>query len=79
MNFVDIKENLKKKLATFLVTRLRKAIKKRLSFGHCPKEALAPPPPLILDIREVTFVSADFVQPLGNFCIGPKLKYLPKI
>ena len=36
--------------------------KKRPSFGHCPKVAL-PPPPLILDICEVTFVSAHFGQP----------------
>ena len=36
-------------------------------------------PPLILDIREVTFVSAHFGQPWGNFCKGPKIKYLPNI
>ena len=40
---------------------LREAIKKRLSFGHCPKGASTTP--LILDIREVTFVSAHFGQP----------------
>jgi hypothetical protein len=34
---------------------------KRLSFGHCPKVALTPPPPL-LDTREVTFLSAHFGQ-----------------
>ena len=41
------------------VTSLREAIKKRLSFGHCPKVAT----PLILDTREVTFVLAHFGQP----------------
>ena len=30
--------------------------KKRLSFGHCPKVASNPLPPLILDVPEVTFV-----------------------
>ena len=29
----------------------------------------------ILDIREVTFVSAHFGQPWGDFCKGPKVKY----
>ena len=32
------------------------------------------PPTLILDIREVTFVSAHFGHLWVNFCIGPKLK-----
>ena len=44
-------------------TRLREAIKKkkRLSFGHCPKVALTPPP--ILDILDVNFLSVTFGQP----------------
>ena len=37
------------------------------------------PPPLILDIHEVPFVSAHFGQLRGNFCIGLKLKYVPNI
>ena len=51
--------------------------KKRISFGHCPKVALTPP--LILDTHEVTFVSAHFGQPWGNFCKGPKFEYLLNI
>ena len=59
------------------INHLMEAIKKRLSFGHYPKAALTPP--LILDIREVTFLLVHFEQPWGNFFIGPKLKYLPNI
>ena len=40
---------------------LREDIKKRLSFGHYQK--VASTPPLILDTRVVTFVSAHFGHP----------------
>ena len=56
---------------------IREAIKKRLSFGHFSKVALTPS--LILDIREVTFVSAFLDNREVTFVKGQKFKYLPNI
>ena len=46
---VDIKKNLPRYLRQVILT------KKLLTFGHCPKVPLPPPPP-VLDMCGVTFV-----------------------
>jgi hypothetical protein len=51
-NYIDLREDIQKK--------------KRLSFGHCPKVALTPPPP-------------SFGHPRGNFFIGPLWTILLKV
>ena len=57
--------------------REKKGRHKKACFFWTLSKSSLDPTPLILDIRGVTFVSAHFGQPWGNFWVGPKLKYLP--
>ena len=52
--------------------------KKHLSFEHCPKVALIPPPHLLFGHCEVTFVLAHFGKQWGNLLTAQNSKYLGK-